>query len=131
MEAIEEVKMIEFFGDPSKAVKIGTSLDSSFERNLTDFLREHSDVFAWEASDMQGVSPEIMVHKLNVHPEARPVKQKKRAFGVDRNRIIKEEVGEAVKDQLHPTSPIPRVVGKCRVSPKTTENGGCVSTSRT
>ncbi|KAL0378270.1 UNVERIFIED_CONTAM: hypothetical protein Sradi_3132500 [Sesamum radiatum] len=77
MEAIEEVKMIEFFGDPSKAVKIGTSLDSSFERNLTDFLREHSDVFAWEASDMQGVSPEIMVHKLNVHPEARPVKQKK------------------------------------------------------
>ncbi|KAL0351199.1 UNVERIFIED_CONTAM: Transposon Ty3-G Gag-Pol polyprotein [Sesamum radiatum] len=97
MEAIEEVKMIEFFGDPSKAVKIGTSLDSSFERNLTDFLREHSDVFAWEASDMQGVSPEIMVHKLNVHPEARPVKQKKRAFGVDRNRIIKEEVEKLLK----------------------------------
>ncbi|KAL0384983.1 UNVERIFIED_CONTAM: Transposon Ty3-G Gag-Pol polyprotein [Sesamum radiatum] len=97
MEAIEEVKMIEFFGDPSKAVKIGTSLDSSFERNLTDFLREHSDVFAWEASDMQGVSPEIMVHKLNVHPEARPIKQKKRAFGVDRNRIIKEEVEKLLK----------------------------------
>ncbi|KAL0294804.1 UNVERIFIED_CONTAM: Transposon Ty3-G Gag-Pol polyprotein [Sesamum radiatum] len=46
---------------------------------------------------MQGVSPEIMVHKLNVHPEARPVKQKKRAFGVDRNRIIKEEVEKLLK----------------------------------
>ncbi|KAL0386547.1 UNVERIFIED_CONTAM: hypothetical protein Slati_4544900 [Sesamum latifolium] len=31
LEAIEEVKMIEFFGDPLKAVKIGSSLDPPFD----------------------------------------------------------------------------------------------------
>ncbi|KAL0430947.1 UNVERIFIED_CONTAM: Transposon Ty3-I Gag-Pol polyprotein [Sesamum radiatum] len=97
MEAIEEVKMIELFGDPTKAVKIGSSLDMPFLRDLVSFLNEHSDVFAWEASDMQGISPEVMVHRLNVHPEARPIKQKKRAFRTDRNRIIKEEVEKLLK----------------------------------
>ncbi|KAL0293071.1 UNVERIFIED_CONTAM: hypothetical protein Sradi_6958700 [Sesamum radiatum] len=97
MEAIKEVKMIEFFGDPTKAVKIGSSLDLPFEHDLVNFLKEHSDVFAWEASDMQGINPEVMVHRLNVHPEARPIKQKKRAFGTDRNRIIKEEVEKLLK----------------------------------
>ncbi|KAL0411630.1 UNVERIFIED_CONTAM: hypothetical protein Slati_3752700 [Sesamum latifolium] len=91
MEAIEEVKMIEFFEDPLKAIKIGSSLDPPFEHDLINFLQEHSDVFAWEALDMQGISPKVMVHRLNVHPEARPIKQKKRAFETDRNKIIKEK----------------------------------------
>ncbi|KAL0430978.1 UNVERIFIED_CONTAM: hypothetical protein Sradi_0723800 [Sesamum radiatum] len=46
---------------------------------------------------MQGISPEVMVHRLNVHPEARLIKQKKSAFGTDRNRIIKEEVEKLLK----------------------------------
>ncbi|KAL0434054.1 UNVERIFIED_CONTAM: hypothetical protein Slati_2739700 [Sesamum latifolium] len=74
MEAIEEVKMVEFFGDPSKIVKIGSLLDPPFEHVLIKFLQDHFDVFAWEASDMQGISPEVMVHRLNVNPKARPIK---------------------------------------------------------
>ncbi|KAL0445178.1 UNVERIFIED_CONTAM: hypothetical protein Slati_2240500 [Sesamum latifolium] len=97
MEAIEEVKMIEFFGDPLKAVKIGSSLDPPFEHDLINFLQGHSDVYAWETSDMQGISPEVMVHKLNLHPEARPIKQKKRSFGTERNKIIKKEVEKLLK----------------------------------
>ncbi|KAL0319853.1 UNVERIFIED_CONTAM: hypothetical protein Sradi_5246800 [Sesamum radiatum] len=97
MESIEEVKMIELLRDPTRAVKIGSPLDLPFERDLVNFLKEHSDVFTWEASDMQGISPEVMVHRLSVHPEARPIKQKKRAFGTDRNRIIKEEVEKLLK----------------------------------
>ncbi|KAL0448430.1 UNVERIFIED_CONTAM: hypothetical protein Slati_1399400 [Sesamum latifolium] len=97
MEVIEKVKMIEFFGDPLKAVKIGSLTNLPFEHDLINFLQEHSDVFAWEASDMQGTSPEVMVHRLNVHPEARPIKQKKRAFRTDRNKIIKEEVEKLLK----------------------------------
>ncbi|KAL0434948.1 UNVERIFIED_CONTAM: hypothetical protein Sradi_0202700 [Sesamum radiatum] len=91
MEAIEEVKMIEFFGDPFKAVKIGSSLDPLFEHDLTNFLQEPFDVFTWKASDMQGISPKVMVHRLNVHPEVRSIKQKKRAFETDRNKIIKKK----------------------------------------
>ncbi|KAK4390192.1 Retrovirus-related Pol polyprotein from transposon [Sesamum angolense] len=34
----------------------------------------------------------MMVHRLNISPEAKPIKYKKRAFGTERNKIIKEEV---------------------------------------
>ncbi|KAL0385964.1 UNVERIFIED_CONTAM: hypothetical protein Sradi_2990700 [Sesamum radiatum] len=121
MEAIEEMKMIEFFGDPSKAIKIGSSLGLSFERDLVNFLKEHSDVFAWEASNMQGISPEVMVHKLNVHPEERPIKQKKRAFGTDRNRIIKEEVEKLLKiDYIRPVQ-YPEWLANVVLVPKSNE----------
>ncbi|KAL0448681.1 UNVERIFIED_CONTAM: hypothetical protein Slati_1424500 [Sesamum latifolium] len=46
---------------------------------------------------MQGISPKVMVHRLNVHPEARPIKQKKRAFETERNKIIKEQVEKLLK----------------------------------
>ncbi|KAL0345043.1 UNVERIFIED_CONTAM: Transposon Ty3-I Gag-Pol polyprotein [Sesamum radiatum] len=38
-----------------------------------------------------------MVHRLNVNPSMRPVKQKKRTFGNERSRAIKEEVGKLLK----------------------------------
>ncbi|KAL0448665.1 UNVERIFIED_CONTAM: hypothetical protein Slati_1422900 [Sesamum latifolium] len=88
MEAIEEVKMIEFFGDPSKAVKIGSSLDPPFEHDLINFLKEHSDVFAWETSDMQGISPESNIQngcKCRVSPEEqRKVEDVYRLHGLNR-----------------------------------------------
>ncbi|KAK4394709.1 Transposon Ty3-G Gag-Pol polyprotein [Sesamum angolense] len=41
---------------------------------------------------MCGIDPKIMVHRLNVNPKIRPVKQKKRAFGNERIKAIKEDV---------------------------------------
>ncbi|KAL0434843.1 UNVERIFIED_CONTAM: hypothetical protein Sradi_0192200 [Sesamum radiatum] len=80
MEAIEEVKMIEFFENPSKIVKIGSLLDRQLEDTLVNFLKNCFDVFAWEVSEMRGISLEVMVHKLNINPEVRPVKQRNLAF---------------------------------------------------
>ncbi|KAK4382556.1 hypothetical protein Sango_2860700 [Sesamum angolense] len=92
IEANEEVKMVDFFEDPSKTVKIGSSLDPQHEHTLINFLQNHFEVFACEALDIQGINPKVMVHSLNVNPEARPIKQKKRAFDMEINKIIKEEV---------------------------------------
>ncbi|KAL0366949.1 UNVERIFIED_CONTAM: Retrovirus-related Pol polyprotein from transposon [Sesamum radiatum] len=38
-----------------------------------------------------------MVHRLSVDPSMRPVKQKKRVFGSERSREIKEEVEKLLK----------------------------------
>ncbi|KAL0430565.1 UNVERIFIED_CONTAM: Retrovirus-related Pol polyprotein from transposon [Sesamum radiatum] len=75
---------------------------------------------------MQGISPEVMVHRLNVHPEGRPIKQKKGAFGTDRNRIIKEEVEKLLKinyirlvqypEWLANVALVPKSNGKWRMS---------------
>ncbi|KAL0449374.1 UNVERIFIED_CONTAM: hypothetical protein Slati_1493800 [Sesamum latifolium] len=47
-----------------------------------------------ESMDFRGIDPEVIVHRLNVDTMVRPVKQKKRSFGVERNRIIEEEVNK-------------------------------------
>ena len=49
-------------------------------QELTAFLRDNQDVFAWSHEDMSGIDPSIMVHKLNVSPSFSPIRQKKRVF---------------------------------------------------
>ena len=41
---------------------------------------------------MTGIDPQISLHRLNVDPKHKPVRQKRRKFGTDRNQIIQEEV---------------------------------------
>ncbi|KAL0406538.1 UNVERIFIED_CONTAM: hypothetical protein Slati_3967700 [Sesamum latifolium] len=54
-------------------------------------------MFAWSPSHFQGIDPEIIVHRLNVDPQVKPIKQKKRTFGVERNKIIEEEVNKLLE----------------------------------
>ncbi|XP_074587632.1 uncharacterized protein LOC141843477 [Curcuma longa] len=56
-----------------------------------------SDVFAWTPTDLTGVSPSIAIHRLNVLPGARPIKQKRRHFGPEQNKVIREEVQKLLK----------------------------------
>ncbi|KAL0367493.1 UNVERIFIED_CONTAM: Retrovirus-related Pol polyprotein from transposon opus [Sesamum radiatum] len=91
MGPAEEVKTIELTQQPNiRTVKIGTLLDSQLERMLVAFLQENISAFTWDAADMCGIDPEIIVHRLSVDPSMRPVKHKKRVFGSERNRAIKE-----------------------------------------
>ncbi|KAL0416592.1 UNVERIFIED_CONTAM: Transposon Ty3-G Gag-Pol polyprotein [Sesamum latifolium] len=67
-------------------------MGQKIEEELVHFLRTNSDVFAWSVHDLTRIDPRVMMHKLNVDPNSRPVRQKKRTFGQERNEIIKEEV---------------------------------------
>ncbi|KAL0341378.1 UNVERIFIED_CONTAM: Transposon Ty3-G Gag-Pol polyprotein [Sesamum radiatum] len=104
IEPTEEVKAIELtLEHVPKITKIGTLLDPQLEKTLIAFLQENINVFAWDAADMSGIDPKIMVHRLNVNPKIRPVKQKKRAFGNERIKVIKEEVEKLLRiDYIRP-----------------------------
>ncbi|KAL0322537.1 UNVERIFIED_CONTAM: Transposon Ty3-G Gag-Pol polyprotein [Sesamum angustifolium] len=104
IEPTEEVKAIELtLEHVPKITKIGTILDLQLEKILIAFLQENINVFAWDAADMCGIDPKIMVHRLNVNPKIRPVKQKKRAFGNERIKAIKEEVEKLLRiDYIRP-----------------------------
>ncbi|KAL8121076.1 hypothetical protein AgCh_018007 [Apium graveolens] len=54
--------------DPVKVTFIGASLEEPLRGKLVRFLQENSDVFAWSATDMPGIDPELITHKLNVDP---------------------------------------------------------------
>ncbi|KAL0400266.1 UNVERIFIED_CONTAM: hypothetical protein Sradi_2369900 [Sesamum radiatum] len=93
MEPAKEYKSIELIAEkPDKTTRIGSNMSKSVETMMIELLRIHVDMFAWSPSDFKGIDPEVIVHRLNVDPMTRPVKQKKRSFGAERNRIIKEEV---------------------------------------
>ncbi|XP_058084610.1 uncharacterized protein LOC131232406 [Magnolia sinica] len=64
--------------DPSKTVKLRISLNSEQRSEMLAFLQLHRDVFAWSHKDMPGISPDVMVHRLNVDLDHKPVKQKRR-----------------------------------------------------
>jgi hypothetical protein len=76
VEELEEFEM----GDPEKRVRIGSQLPHRVKEDLVAFLRRNSDVFACSHEDMPRIDPSVIVHKLNVDPSHRPVKQRRRTF---------------------------------------------------
>ncbi|XP_012827728.1 PREDICTED: uncharacterized protein LOC105949008 [Erythranthe guttata] len=67
------------------------------EQQLINFLRHNGDVFAWKAQDLSGIPPQVALHRLNVDKRMKPVKQRKRTFGPERNKHIKAEVAKLLE----------------------------------
>ncbi|XP_070026203.1 uncharacterized protein [Nicotiana sylvestris] len=82
---------------PDKKVYVGANLDKGMKGKLIEFLKANMDCFAWSHSDMTGIPPEVMTHKLNEDPSYPPVKQKKRKQGFFKNQVIQEEVHKLLK----------------------------------
>ena len=54
-------------------------------------LKEFKDVFAWDYSEMLGLDPGLVIHTLNVDPEAKPVAQPARVFHIEiEGKIVRE-----------------------------------------
>ena len=77
---------------PDWKTRMGTLVSWSVRQELTTFLRDNQDVFAWSHKDMPGIDPLIIVYKLNVSPSFPLIRQKKRVFAQDRDRAIAKEV---------------------------------------
>ncbi|KAL2232755.1 UNVERIFIED_CONTAM: Retrovirus-related Pol polyprotein from transposon [Sesamum indicum] len=100
-------------------------MTAEMETMMIDFLRSNNDLFAWSPSDFQGINPEIIVHRLNIDPQVKPVKQKKRVFGIERNKIIEEEIAKLLRaglvreiqytTWLSNVVVVPKVAGKWRM----------------
>ncbi|XP_058092408.1 uncharacterized protein LOC131238830 [Magnolia sinica] len=73
-------------------IKKGERLGKTSNRAKLQMM--HKNVFAWSHQDMSGITPEVMVHKLNVDSEHMLVKQKRRAFESERYAAITEEVAK-------------------------------------
>ncbi|KAL0454973.1 UNVERIFIED_CONTAM: Transposon Tf2-12 polyprotein [Sesamum latifolium] len=97
VKAVEELKVINLSQDGEKTTKIGTTMHPSNEEHLIRFLKENEEVFAWSMTNLHGISPEVITHRLSVNPNAKPMKQKKMMFGVERSQAIKEEVDKLLK----------------------------------
>ncbi|GKU87474.1 hypothetical protein SLEP1_g1867 [Rubroshorea leprosula] len=97
-EPVEPVEIVPFNPDaPERTVKIGTKLTEEERTELLEFLRVNQDVFAWTTDEMPGIPVELTVHKLSTDPTRRPVVQKRRLFGPEKQAAIDEEIQKLLR----------------------------------
>ncbi|XP_074366739.1 uncharacterized protein LOC141707460 [Apium graveolens] len=93
--------------DPSRVLKVGSQLDDEMRGSLARFLITNLDVFAWSHSDMIGIDPEVMCHRLNILPNCKGIRQKHRPVSGERAIALKEEVDRLlevglIKESFYP-----------------------------
>jgi len=108
-----------------KEVKIGTSIKSSTRTELINLLQEYVGVFAWSYQDMPGLDTDIVVHRLPLKPECKPVQQKLRRMKPEMLLKIKEEVKKQLEagflevakypEWVANIVPVPKKDGKVRM----------------
>lgn len=73
------------------------NLDPEVRNEIENVLLVNADLFAWEPSDMPGIDPEFLCHKLAICPEANPVAQRKHRIGEERRRVVEQETSKLLK----------------------------------
>nr|GEU42224.1 reverse transcriptase domain-containing protein [Tanacetum cinerariifolium] len=82
---------------PDQEVAIRGMLSDKGRTELCSILKKNLDVFAWQPSDMTGVSRSIAKHQLNNREGYSPVRQKKRGQAPERAKAIQVEVQKLVE----------------------------------
>jgi hypothetical protein len=75
-----------------EAIMISQDLLSSEEVTMLSILDKNSDFFAWQTSNLTGVSRDIIEHKLQIKPSAKPKKQKLHKMSDEKVVAVKAEV---------------------------------------
>ena len=88
----EVTELVNLGTDDEKKVKIGSSLDSSAKKEITDLFKKYADIFAQSYQDMHWLSTKIVEHQLPMKPEYQPIQQKIRRVKPKMLLKIKEEV---------------------------------------
>jgi len=111
-------------------IKLGTGLQPEQRKILTFTLISNTDLFAWSATDLPGVDPQVASHKLSIYKDARYVSQKKWKLGDERWLAAKTKVDKLFNagftEETHYTTWLSNVV----LVKKATANGECASITR-
>ena len=76
----------------NRKVTIEANLSKAEETKLIETLPGIKKSFAWSASDLKGVSRDIIQHSLDINPKMKPRKQKQRKMFEDRILAAKAEM---------------------------------------
>ncbi|KAL0421739.1 UNVERIFIED_CONTAM: putative protein K02A2.6 [Sesamum latifolium] len=95
VQPAEELLNIQIIpGDPDKTTRIGSHLGEEAKKEITLCLQRNADIFAWTPQDLEGIDPQVITHHFNINPNYKPIKQKKRHFGPEKDKIIQAEVNK-------------------------------------
>jgi hypothetical protein len=104
---------------------VNKTLETDHRNEMIALLKEYSDCFAWNYTEMPGLSQEIVEHRLPIKSGFRPFKQKARTFCPDLLPRIKDEIQRLLEaDFIRPCRyaewvcnivPVEKMLGKLRV----------------
>ena len=105
-------------------VKIAKDL-GEYEAKVKDLLLQYKDVFAFTYKDMKGIPPHVCEHKIELQPEAKPVRQMCYRMNLNYAAKVKEEIDKYLEariiypvvktEWLSPIVIVPKKNGKLRV----------------
>jgi hypothetical protein len=79
-------------GKTPRPTFVNKTLETDPRDEMIGLLKEYSDCFAWNYTEMPGLSREIVEHQLPIKPGFRPFKQRARTFRPDLLPRIKDEI---------------------------------------
>ena len=88
----EDLVKVRILPDDDRSFLIGASVKDKKRVEMSLFLMQNVDVFAWSPYEVPRVDLEFIVHKLNVDPLYPPKKQKPRRSAKEYVEAIRQEV---------------------------------------
>ncbi|KAL3682295.1 hypothetical protein R1sor_000317 [Riccia sorocarpa] len=109
-----------------KKLRVSTSLTESEEQMYCKFLQNYRDIFAFQMSDLKGILPEIGTHRIDIKPDAVPVRQLQYRLNQKYSLLVKENLDSLLdagfiypilsSDWVSPIVVVPKkATGKIRV----------------
>jgi hypothetical protein len=90
-----------------------------------NFFKRHKGVFAWNYTDLKGVPSEICEHKIDLEPDAKPVRQRQYRMNPKYSLMVKEEIDKLLEcgfiflvphsEWVSPIVIVPKKNGKLRI----------------
>ena len=69
LEAREELRRVPLLDEEHNTV-VGTAMAAAEAEIMDIALKKNMDMFAWTPTDMPGVSPDVITHRLSIFKEA-------------------------------------------------------------
>jgi hypothetical protein len=79
-------------GKTPRPTFVNKILETDPRDEMISLLKKYSDCFAWNYTEMPGLSRQIVEHRLPIKSGFRPFKQKPKTFCLDLLPRIKEEI---------------------------------------
>nr|KYP60222.1 Transposon Ty3-I Gag-Pol polyprotein [Cajanus cajan] len=85
---IDELDDLQIGKLPGQCTKISRQLSPNLRQQLEAEILQNANLFAWSSADMPGINADFICHRLAIHKEAKPVAQRKRKVGGERQEGI-------------------------------------------
>jgi len=93
--------------DHPKPIFISESFSLIEKKELIILIKEYIDVLSWSYEDMPELNSQVAMHRLNIKPDAKPVKQQQHRFRPNIMEAIEVEVHKLIacgfiQEEQHP-----------------------------